>query len=196
MKINSRSDIINYFVRENGYTRYLEIGVRDNKNFNRIKTKYKDGVDPAGKCNYVMTSDKFFATISKEQMYDIIFIDGLHIKEQVLKDVHNSLNHLSRDGTIVMHDCNPLKAGHATEKYNGGVWNGTVWKAFAELRMTRKDLSMYTVNKDCGCGIIKKGNQELFPKAELTFDFLEKNRDKLLNLISVDEFIKLEKING
>lgn len=192
MKIESRSDIIKTLIKNNKYTKYLEIGVRDNKNFNRITTPHKDGVDPAGKCNYKMTSDEFFKKIPEDQMYDIVFIDGLHIKDQVLRDVENSLKHLLPGGSIVLHDCSPLKPEHATNKYKGyGTWNGTVWEAFAHLRMTRPDLSMWTVNEDCGCGIIKVGSQELYPKSELTFNLLDKNRTKLLNLISVDEFVEL-----
>lgn len=191
-KIENRSDIIKTLIDNNRYTRYLEIGVRDNKNFNRIKTPHKDGVDPAGKCNYKMTSDEFFAKIPPTQMYDIIFIDGLHLYKQALKDVNNSLAHLLPGGAIVMHDCSPLKAQHATEKYNGGTWNGTVYKAFAELRMTRDDLSMWVVDEDCGCGIVKRGSQTLFPIATVNFEFLQKNRKALLNLISVKEFINLK----
>lgn len=191
--INNRSDIIKTLIENNGYARYLEIGVRDNKNFNRISTSYKDGVDPAGRCNYVMTSDKFFSSIPVDQMYDIVFIDGLHLKDQVMKDVNNSLKHLLDGGAIVLHDCSPLRPEHASNRYKGyGTWNGTVWEAFAELRMTKKDLSMWTVNKDCGCGIIKRGNQKLFPRITLTFEILDKNRKALLNLISTDEFIKLK----
>jgi hypothetical protein len=191
--IENRSDIINHLIDTNEYKRYLEIGVRDNKNFNRIKTPHKDGVDPAGKCNYKMKSDEFFKTIPKDQMYDIVFIDGLHLKDQVLRDVGNSLKHLSDGGVIVMHDCSPLKPEHATGKYPGhGTWNGTVWQAFAELRMTRKDLSMWTVDEDCGCGIVKVGSQKLFPKQELKFSLLANNRKELLNLISPEEFLGLD----
>jgi hypothetical protein len=190
--IENRSDIINHLIDTNGYTSYLEIGVRDNKNFNRIKTSHKDGVDPAGKCNYIMKSDEFFKSIPKDQMYDIVFVDGLHLRDQVLRDVDNALEHLLDGGAIVLHDCNPLKKKHATEVYMGGTWNGTVWKAFAELRMSRKDLSMLTVDEDCGCGIIKRGSQKLFPRRLLTYSLLEDNRKELLNLISVDEFLELK----
>lgn len=191
--IESRSDIIKELIKNNNYTKYLEIGVRDNKNFNRINVPFKDGVDPAGKCNYVMTSDQFFSTIPKEQVYDIVFIDGLHLKDQVLRDVNNSLNHLSPNGVIVMHDCSPKKPEHATGHYKGyGVWNGTVWEAFAHLRMTRTDLSMWTVDEDTGCGVVKKGAQKLFPKSEIVFSLLEKNRKELLNLITPEEFLELK----
>jgi hypothetical protein len=192
MTIENRSDVIKTLIANNGYTRYLEIGVRDNRNFNRINTPHKDGVDPAGRCNYVMTSDEFFNKIPKDQMYDIVFIDGLHLRDQALRDVNNSLEHLLPGGAIVMHDCSPIKPEHATEVYKGGTWNGTVYQAFAELRMTRPDLSMWTVDEDCGCGIIKRGQQELFPKSTVNFDLLNKNRKKLLNLISVEQFLSLE----
>ena len=153
---------------------------------------HKDGVDPAGKCNYVMASDKFFATIPKDQMYDIVFIDGLHLKDQVLRDVNNSLDHLLDGGAIVMHDCSPAKKIHATTVYKGGTWNGTVWEAFAEMRMTRSDLYMCTVSKDSGCGVVKIGQQELFPKSEIKFELLEGNRKELLNLITPQEFVGLK----
>jgi len=191
--IESRSDIIKELIKNNNYSRYLEIGVRDNRNFNRIDTPHKDGVDPAGKCNYTITSDEFFAKISDDQMYDIVFIDGLHLKDQVIRDVNNSLKHLLSGGAIVLHDCSPQKPEHATGHYKGyGVWNGTVWEAFAHLRMTREDLSMWTVNEDTGCGIVKRGSQKLFSKSEITFGLLEKNRKELLNLISPEEFLELK----
>ena len=191
MKISNRSDIINYLVNKNGYQRYLEIGVRDNKNFNRIVANHKDGVDPAGKCNYKMTSDKFFEQIPKDQVYDMIFIDGLHLKEQVLRDVHNSLAHLNLDGTIVLHDCSPAKRIHATGTKKVSTWNGTVWEAFVELRMSRDDISMHTISKDTGCGIIRRGSQDILERQIVSFDFFDKNRVELLNLISADEFLKL-----
>ena len=72
-----------------------------------------------------------------------------------------------------------------------GKWNGTVWKAFAILRMTRSDLNMYVVDINQGCGVIERGHQKRFPKVsenQLTYYFLKKNRRKLLNLCSIKEF--------
>lgn len=190
MLVSNRSDIINYLISLYGYNSYLEIGVRDNRNFNRISAKNKDGVDPRGKCKYKMQSDKFFRKIPATQMYDIVFIDGLHTKEQVLKDITNSLKHLNQNGTIVMHDCNPIAKEHATPKKKTNRWNGTVWEAFAELRMTRTDLFMCTVKKDTGCGIIRRGSQKMLNKHTLTFDYLDKNRKEILNLMTAKEFIE------
>ena len=197
MRIKKRSSVINFLISRAGYDRYLEIGVRDpSVNFDRIKCSYKDGVDIAGRCNYIMSSDAFFDTIPPDQIYDIIFIDGLHTCEQVLRDVSNSLEHLSSDGTILLHDCNPLSKKLQVElKNRGKKWNGTVWKAFVILRMTRPDLMMYVVNTDNGIGVIRRGSQLLVKKVDkdkLTYDFLKRDRKKLLNLCPVKKFIRME----
>jgi hypothetical protein len=82
------------------------------------------------------------------------------------------------------------------EKDNGnpayGMWNGDCWKSWVKLRSTRKDLEMFVVDTDYGCGIIKKGIQQTLSVSEndITFSNLEKNRKEWLNLIDVEEFFK------
>jgi len=185
----SRTTVINFLINQNNYKSYLEIGIRHPvDNFAHIKAEHKDGVDPAGDCNYVMTSDAFFA--EHDKYYDIIFVDGLHLYEQALRDVNNALAHLNKNGTIVLHDCDPgYESYQLPEPVPDLAWMGTVWKAFATLRMTRPDLSMCTINDDCGLGIITRGNQELFPRCNtLDWNFLESNRDDLLKRVSVEQF--------
>jgi len=91
-----RTFIINYYLHtKKNPTHYLEIGVRNpDSNFNRVIASVKDGVDidSGSKCNYIMSSDEFFSKNSTK--YDIIFIDGDHLFEQVYKDVINSLRFL------------------------------------------------------------------------------------------------------
>jgi hypothetical protein len=185
--MNKRTDVINFLINKYQYNSYLEIGVRNPEdNFNSINCAVKHGVDPEGKCEYVMTSDDFFST--NENIYDIIFIDGLHLEEQVQKDILNSLKFLNKNGTIVIHDCSPVKEEHQSEIYNNGTWNGTTWKAWANFRMEREDLKMFVVNVDHGCGIIRRGKQEVFPfEHNLDFNFLNSNRKKLLNLKEVSD---------
>lgn len=194
-----RTDIINALINKYGYKRYLEVGVHNGKNFGLIKAPFKECVDPAPEfkhCTYKMTSDKFFGSLPDSTIYDIIFIDGLHLAKQVNRDIANSLQHLSPKGSIVLHDCNPKHRKHQSPKVpiDGRTWNGTVWKAFAQFRMSRKDLSMYVVSCDHGCGVIQRGSQRLFPDTEtanLTWAFLEANRNELLNLITVEDFLTL-----
>jgi len=187
MVASRRTYILNSLINKYKYEYYLEIGIgHANKNFNKINCVYKTGVDPNVKCDYQMSSYKFFKKTSGNKKYDIIYIDGDHSYKQVLKDVNNSLKNLSVDGTLALHDCSPI-----SEEIQGT--DNTVWKAFAELRMTRKDLYMYTVDIKHGIGIIRRGRQELFPGIpikKLTYKFLERNRKELLNLYSVEEFLK------
>jgi len=122
---------------------------------------------------------------------DIIFVDGLHLREQVLKDVENALTHLNDGGTIVVHDCLPQEEWQQhRELIPGKPWNGDVWKAWAELRSSRADLSMYVVDTDWGCGVIRRGSQYLFPAPdEWTWDFFQRHRNDLMNVVTVEEFL-------
>lgn len=196
--MKNRTQIIQFLIDTFKYKIYLEIGVRNPKsNYNRIKIDKKYGVDPNPRCSYEnefrMTSDDFFK--QNEMKFDLIFIDGDHRMIQSDKDIINSLNYITENGTIVLHDCSPLKEEHQTEEYDGKpVWNGSVWKSISKLRCNRKDLDIVVVNIDHGVGIIRKGTQELFVNYKsmdeiITYPFLEANREKLLNLISPEEFI-------
>lgn len=179
-----RWEIINNLIEENGYTDYLEIGIRKHGNFPKIQCEHKDGVDPRGNPTYKMTSDEFFE--QNEKMYDIIFIDGLHTEEQVLKDLENAFHYLKEGGTIVMHDCNPKSYKAQAVPQQQKVWNGTVWKAYVRYRCTRDDISMYVINHDHGCGILQRGEQEVYTKAPLekclTWDYFKNHKRELLNI--------------
>lgn len=186
----TRTDIINKFIISRNYLKYLEIGVRNpDSNFNKIRCAFKVGVDPNVDTTYRMTSDEFFK--QNTDVFDIIFIDGLHLEEQVDKDISNSLKCLSSTGVVILHDCNPISYDHQIEEYDyKSTWNGTVWKSFAKLRMKENNLSMYCINTDHGCGVIEHGIQQIFDKQiPLTYQSLEMNRKDMLNLINVDEFL-------
>ena len=107
------------------------------------------------------------------------------------------MKHLNRNGFIVVHDCNPITEFRQREQYevNGKFpeWNGTVWKSWVKLRCNNPMLKMYVVDIDTGCGVITSGSQMLWDgvsvSACLEYSYLAENRKKLLNLISVDEFI-------
>jgi SAM-dependent methyltransferase len=137
-----------------------------------------------------MTSDEFFE-INKSS-FDIIFVDGLHHADQVLKDIETSLNVLNEGGYIVCHDMNPKEEEHQRIPFSGGIWNGDCWKAFVELRRTRTDLEMCVVDIDHGCGIIKKGSQKPLEieSEELTYENFDRNRSIWLNLIGWEKFKK------
>jgi hypothetical protein len=200
-KINDmkRYEIINRIIKSKGYEDYLEIGVRDGECFKMIECSSKIGVDPnptSDHTTYVMTSDAFFDDLSEDRKFDIIFIDGLHIDEQVDKDIENSLKHLKEGGTIVLHDCNPPTEKHALEypvyeSPANGNWNGTVYLSLVKLRLYRKDLVLQTVDSDWGVGILTRGDSktiDAFPSDSLNWDFFSRNRNDILGLIDTETF--------
>jgi hypothetical protein len=186
-----RKDLINHFVKKFKYTSYLEIGVNTpDKTFNHILCSTKEGVDPNGRTTHKMTSDEFFRSIPKDKKWDIIFVDGDHNREQVKKDILNSLNHLNDNGLIVCHDVNPQQKSLLQSSACGSAW-----EAFAELRATRNDLVMYGLDFD-HLGFIHKGYQNIFNKEVIySWEFLDSNRKELMNELTLDEFYKLYPIN-
>ena len=133
-----------------------------------------------------------FKTINKNTLFDIVFIDGDHTKEQVLKDIENSLNHLSNNGTIVCHDCLPLTELMQSKQMVNGPWTGDVWKSVAKLRIERTDLDIKVINTDMGCGIIRRGsNIPYVPNGEWeNYNYFENNKNEMMNIITPDNFVK------
>lgn len=181
-----RFDVINALIEKMGYKSYLEIGVQNGVCFESVRCEKKVGVDPETftKATVFKTSDQFFT--DNIEIFDIIFLDGLHHADQVYKDIINSLEVLSPNGTIIVHDCNPIREEDQIVPRKYGKWNGDVWKAWVQLRTLRPDLDMHVLNIDEGCGIIKRGKQEvLVVTEEITYANLEKNREEWLNLTDI-----------
>ena len=158
-KKSSRFDIINKIIKKKKFESYLEIGCQSDVNFSKIIIKNKIGVDPQSGGTHRMTSDDFFK--QNKNTFDLIFIDGLHVYEQVLKDIENSLKVLNDNGVILIHDCLPAKIWHQTIPQTHSSWNGDVWKSIVKSR-TRIDLDTYTIEADQGLGLIlKRENKDL-----------------------------------
>jgi len=209
LKTPNRTTIINYLLSYlKRDTLYLEIGVRDPEdNFNKITAHHKYSVDPGieykpNPVDFKLTSDEFFAKLGKGEIlnshikFDVIFIDGLHLAEQVNKDVINALDYIKDDGFIVLHDCNPATEWHARETYHfsftpaGGYWNGTTSQAFMKWRSSNA-VSSCCIDADYGVGILSK-KQKLGDAIQpqnpfYEFSLLDQNRKEYLNLISFDE---------
>ena len=197
----NRVGIINSLIEKHNYKTYLEIGVRNPEDcLNHINCDLKHGVDPGIEGNYPvtfnMTSDEFFKI--NKSTYDIIFIDGLHIDEQVERDIINSLSILNKNGSIVLHDCNPPQIYHAREDYTDHStlarwdWNGTVWKAIVKVRSEIDGIYTSVVDTDWGVGIIQKSetpNKIINDNPFYSYNKFSKNRVHYLNLISTDEFV-------
>lgn len=191
-----RHEFINYIAKHIHASSYLEIGVETGLNFSLIQIDLKIGIDPilmnASKSGILIetTSDKFFRTNAHK--FDIIFIDGNHLYEQVLKDFENSLKNISSKGIIVLHDCNPTKIAQQSRPPVQHEWCGDVWKVVAKIR-SEGEHEVFVIDSDYGLGFVipnvKVEKLKLpVPWKHLTWTHLHNYRKTLLNLISVEEF--------
>lgn len=146
--------------------RYLEVGCASGDMTSSLPCRTATGVDVASHVDwdtyrikyphalfYKMTSDEFFKLLDtgpEVVTYDLIFIDGDHDKDQVLKDVDNSLRHLADGGLIAMHDTYPPTMDYTHEK-----WSGTAYLAAQELRK-RTDIEVYTFPVTYGLTLVGK----------------------------------------
>jgi hypothetical protein len=213
LKTPKRTEIINFLLsKRNEATRYLEIGVRNpDCNYNHIVADEKYSVDPGleyteNPVDFKMTSDEFYELLSDNKIlsskiqFDVIFIDGLHLADQVDRDITNSMRFLKNDGFIVLHDCNPPTEWHARENYYygntpaGTYWNGTTWKAFLKWRFN-PSVNSCCIDSDWGVGILSKEHPigSCIKEFNQFFEFknLTENKKKYLNLISFDDFKQL-----
>jgi len=130
---------------------YLEIGVQKGRSLDLALCRAV-GVDPAPRTTekknqeiYAMTSDDFFASFDIEPP-DLVFIDGLHLFEQALKDFIN-IEYISHEQTVVVvDDIFPAHPAQALRKRHTSKWAGDVWKLYEILKEYRPDLSIEPVD--------------------------------------------------
>ena len=192
----TRIDVINKLIERFGYESYFEIGCLKKFwyiGFDHVAAKDKFAVSPLkwGWRKKIQTSDDFFSTNNK--CFDLIFVDGIHKSDQAYRDILNALKFLKPNGTIVVHDCNPIgcyanQSLHRNEKMRN--FNGEVWKAWTRLRSERDDLLMFVVDTDRGCGIIRRGEQRKSPPIsnDILYQDFAKQKKEILNLKSITEF--------
>ena len=192
------TSVINTLIKKYDYQYYLEIGVEGGEAFSNVDCLVKHGVDPYSiNANFRIPSDEFFAMINDEVLYDIIFVDGLHLEEQAQRDIENAMLHLREGGVIVVHDCNPPTEWHQRSyeefQQHYSQWNGTTWRGFVNLRATRPDLEMCVIDTDWGCGIVRQdgeGQDVIDLPENYSYADFEAHRKEWLNLISEQEFLE------
>jgi len=146
--------------------RYLEIGCNRGENLWRLHEYcpelwgvdtewFGDWGDHVGKfprINYYQgTSDEFF-NIYYHLKWDLVFIDGCHDAEQVLKDITNSLACLNEHGLIVCHDTYP-----PSESHTGPMASGTAFQAICEVQARMSHMvQVYTFPVTFGVTLISR----------------------------------------
>jgi len=99
------------------------------------------------------TSDDFFAEENLNTYFptgpDIVFLDGLHRAECLLRDFINTERSVHRRTLMLLHDCLPLNPRMAERKARQGnesegaykdAWTGDVWRVLFALQSHRPDL--------------------------------------------------------
>lgn len=159
-------EFINKLIAKHGYTRYLEIGIGQGNTFKRVRCDSKYACDPRqvdvanedtseATAYYWCQSDTFFTLLPDNVSFDIVFIDGHHISEQVTRDVANALMFLRPGGTIIVHDVNPSREEHAGRYQVPGftAWNGDVWRAWVSI--VRANPEARTIMQGHGLGVME-----------------------------------------
>jgi len=185
-----RWDLIEHLDNKYNFSNYLEIGCNDDELFSRIKIKNKIGIDPVIGGNMKITSDDFF--MQNKLKFDCVFIDGLHIYDQVKRDIVNSSEFLNDNGFILVHDCLPRSISNQAVPRYKLTWNGDVWKAIVDLRRD-PNLEIFTCLADEGISIIQNKKNSNILKidkkiSEIKFKDFYYNHQEYMRIISFDQF--------
>ena len=189
-----RWHLIQFIIDKYYCEHYLEIGCDDDHCFSKINIKNKIGVDPYSGGNFRGTSNEFFK--KNTQLFDIIFIDGLHHYDQCLIDVENSIRFIKPNGFILLHDCLPRSIAHQAIPRYRGSWNGDIWKVVVNLR-TRENINTLTCKIDMGVAVInikqnkKKLNIKTIDFKDLKFRDYYYNYKEYMNIIDYEELLKI-----
>lgn len=150
-------------------TSYLEIGVFKGRTLVAVKAPFKWGVDPqplfdaqsalpAGTRVSVEPSDEFFGKLPSNVIFDVAFLDGLHVAEQAYRDVINAFRHAHHATAILVDDVVPDDDLSAIpderisleKKREAGItnrrWHGDVWKIAPALRQYHPELTCKVIH--------------------------------------------------
>jgi len=159
-------------------TRYLEIGVETGHTFFDVSASSKTAVDPTFTFNveegkqteptshfFEITSDEYFLDHWNGQVFDLIFLDGLHTWDQTYRDFCNSLLATHERSVILLDDVFPsdvyscnrdqieavmMRQFMANDPNN--AWHGDTYKIIPLIRTFHPLLSY--------CTIITNGNPQ------------------------------------
>lgn len=169
-------DVMDILHRKTNPKTYLEIGVAQGRSMALSrKGTVSIGVDPDTGAKerifyhspendpqlFRLTSDDFFLTCNLSELMgqptvDLVFLDGLHLFEQTLRDFINVERFANSDTVVLVHDCLPVNALVAERNRQSGFWLGDVWKIIPCLKAIRPDLDIVTLPvKPSGLAVIR-----------------------------------------
>jgi hypothetical protein len=191
---------------------YLEIGVHEGNSLRLVAPGTRAvGVDPEPLLDdpddadvFRLTSDDFFARYDLNAVLDgvpldLVFVDGMHLFEFVLRDLINVGRYAVPTTTVLLHDCYPISAETATREHLTYLWTGDVWKIVLCLKEYCPDVHVSVVDAPpAGLGIVRHLGAEASARlqdrydeivgrfVELDYSTLDGDKAVLLNRIDYD----------
>ncbi len=165
--ITNHTQLIQALIDKYNLKSYCEVGVQSTaQNFDKINCALKIGVDPALMSNFTNPNAKIISAESdyffeeNKRVFEILFLDGDHTKEQIKRDFENSLRCLSDHGFIVIHDVLPENEEGTKVPRETKQWWGDVYK-FAMSISNYSGIGYKTFNIDNGCMLVWKNGLEI-----------------------------------
>lgn len=188
--------------------RYLEIGLEEGYTFENVSAPIRWGVDPrprfdlshlpAGAHVAVSTSDEFFESLTAEDSFDVIFLDGLHTFRQTYRDLVNACQ-VCPQGVILIDDVVPADEISAMpdqekslrERSRRGLegspflWHGDIFRVVLCVRQHHPELSF--------CTLVGAGNPQTLvwhSKSDATVTSVSEFALRELDACSYDEIFR------
>lgn len=180
-----KSVIINKIIESVKAESYLEVGYGNGHNFKQIKCRTKLSCDPETKSNEALkvTSDEFF-NIHKDNVFECVFIDGLHHSDQVRKDIINAMKCNAK--AIILHDTIPPSENHQIVPRKQTSWTGDVWRSVVGFKQSYPDVKIETYRADYGLTVIYPEGKKVkkhFENKDMSYSEFKANEIELLNII-------------
>lgn len=174
----TRADVIQSFLDLFRDPEYLEIGVNEGETFHALHANIKIGVDPnfrfdtsqyqsADRIFHEVRSDDYFGRLATpQQLFDVIFIDGLHTAEQTLRDILNAQLYLKAGGVMIIDDIWPASYVAAISdlkthqrlrsrlKIQNRSWMGDVFKLLYFIDSFMQQFTMRLISNTNGQAIL------------------------------------------
>lgn len=180
----SRPEAINQFLALFDAPSYLEIGVSEGETFFAVKAQRKVAVDPKfrfpfdraikenASCTFhEVASDIYFSDwIGPSEVFQVIYLDGLHTFEQTLRDFTNAIRFLAPDGVIIIDDIvpNSYQSGLPDQldsvrvkKFIGDLdhsWMGDTYKLVFFIEAFFPTFELRTIADNHGQGVVWRAN--------------------------------------
>ena len=181
-----RSEVIQRLLDLYPAPEYLEIGVCEGATFHAVRAARRVAVDPdfrfdiqsaaadpanADAAYHAITSDAWFTGPGRDQSFDLIFLDGLHLFDQTLRDLIHATARLKPGGAIVIDDILPVSYGASLRDVEESAkfrrmspgptepkaWMGDVFKLVFWIRDYLLDWSYATVTDNHGQLVLWRG---------------------------------------